>query len=203
MLRQASVFMLMLVAVFCVPSLAQEDEISSANRFLSAEASRQIKTSQDEVLNNLKAYQDENFMVLDQRMSDTMKDMRLQVILATIGSLLVAGSIITLIIVKASQRYSYEKFQEGMLSKQSSSDQVNPSSSLYQQPVWDIHQPQSTMGMQFGQAAASQQSQMNSWQMAAPYDGAWVPPQDHLVREAGWNPYPQEYQQPHQQEEYR
>lgn len=165
------------------------DQVSQANKFLAAETSRQIKAGQDTMLQELKNYQDENFLALDEQMRTVMSQMRLQVILAAIGSFLTAAAIVTIIIIRAMQRYSYEKFQEGLLAK-SAVENAELTQGQWQgleqmqQHEWHPQQSNPTVGMQYGQQFAAQQTQMNQWQMTAPYEGAWAASQEGVQREA-------------------
>lgn len=172
-----------------IPGVHAAEDVTSANKFLSAETARQIQASQDEMLQELKNYQDENFGVLDQRMGQQMQDMRLQVLLVVLGAGFVSIGIASFIVIRATQRYSYEKFQEDLQKKAEKEQELYANAPVLpeqQQPEWYPQQPMNTVGQRFGQTQASQMSDMNAWQYQPPYAGAWTPPQEDIERDWGY-----------------
>ena len=183
-------------------SPAVQAQVQEANRFLSAEVSRQIKASQDDMLKQLQANQDDNFKVLDQRTNQMMLDTRNRVIIGGLGAILVANGIIGLAYLYVTRRYSYERFLEKELGEakmkaeqsaekygseqkvveQQVQSQMTPGMQVLQQGAWWPQEPPQTFSSQFGQVAASQATDMNQWQFQAPYEGAWKRPEQPTSR---------------------
>ena len=65
---------------------AGQAQIDQANKFLAAETTRQIRELGDGLKTDLKAYQDENFMALDQRMTTEMNRLQKAFILVLYSS---------------------------------------------------------------------------------------------------------------------
>lgn len=181
-------FVLFLIIVNCVSatdipgtSVGTTTSIDTANKYLSAEVSKQIQASKDDTIRELKAYQDENFQMLDSRMSSTMQDVKMKTLLGVSGVALIVNALAAIIISRTYRKYSYEKYQEGIIGKQQEqmeSLQQTPGMQQMQQPVWDPQQPQETVGMYMGQSAAFDGTQMNAWQAQPAYAGAWKAPLD-------------------------
>jgi hypothetical protein len=78
------------------------------------------------------------------------------------------------------KNYSYEKYLEKTLDKYKSEIEASGRESKgiqeMQQPQWDVQQPAQTLGNEYGQVFASQQTQMNAWQAQPTYQGAWKAP---------------------------
>lgn len=220
----------LLLVLFVSPQFVMADEheqISQANRFLAAETARQIDQMQTEITQDLQEYQDENFLILDQRMTQVMEDTKWKVLLATLGAVMVGSAIVAFFLIRSIQNYSYEKYQEKLLKRTPGDDRgVVVTNSEYaeadydpnqyagvqemQQNEWRPQQSYPTMSTQFGQTAASQMTQMNSWQMQPAYDGAWQSPEqpqrEQYQGPAGYQ-YADQYQRQYQdqyppQEEY-
>jgi len=187
------IFGLLLVALV-VPQAAfaatTPDPISQANKFLAAETSRQIDEMQKEITTDLQEYQDANFLILDQRMTQVMEDTKWKVLLATLGAVLAGSALVAFFLIRSIQNYSFEKYQEKMLKQRPADDPgliVNEQYDGYdpqqyegvqqmQNNEWHPQQSQPTLSTQFGQQAASHMTQMNQWQMQPAYDGAWSSP---------------------------
>lgn len=157
--------------------------VSESNKYLSAEASRQITAAQEEMLKQINANNDENFRVFDQRMSSLMTDIKLKVIVGGIGAILIANAIVGLAFIYVTRRYSYEYYLEKVLKqhldvqkeppKQKEVEEMEKGLAQMQQQAWAPQQPAETMSTMFGQAAASQMTDMNQWQFQPAYEGAW------------------------------
>lgn len=200
----AYVLMLVLFSPFLALPVAaqtatgQQDQVSQANRFLSAEVQRQIRDMRDEVTEDLRGYQDENFRALDSRMVSLMADLRWQVILAAAGAMFVAGAIVTLIIMRTMRTYSYksaiEKDVDGASPAGAQAD--GQSFEQMQQRQWNMQPHPKGMGVEYGQQFASQNTDMNKWQAQPAYDGAWRSPVQ-TQKETGFDQrYPQPQPQP-------
>lgn len=170
-----------------LPTLENSQEATSidqANRFLSAEATRQIRSAKDEMLTEMKEYQDQNFGILDARMHELMQDIRMKVMLATLGVILLAQGLAAYIMMRSFKNNSYEAFLEKTLADtgKNVTAETEPTARELQGVVqqqekeWRPQQPAQTYGAQMGQAAASNQSMANEWQTEPAYAGAWESP---------------------------
>lgn len=182
-------FMLLLVGLVSAADqpagttpVVQPQEVEQANRYLSAEMSRQIKDSKEEMLKEMQDYQDANFLIFDQRMTDLMSDMKMKITIGAMGAVLFVNAIVAFLMMKKMRNYSFEKYQEDLIGKQQErigeleQQKLQESMQWMQQPSWSPQQPNETVGMRFGQAQASQMTQMNAWQAQPAYDGAWKAP---------------------------
>jgi hypothetical protein len=100
--------------------------------------------------------------------------------MAAAGASLVASAIVAFLMMRTFKNYSYEKYLEKMLAKETkrlSKDKrdVVPLVEM-QQPVWNPQQPQENLEMRFGADVAAQMSAMNAWQAHPAYAGAWQAP---------------------------
>jgi len=202
---------ILLVAMFIPFALAATgaegvtEQISQSNRFLSAEAAKQFTAMEASLLTDLKAYQDENFGMLDARMIKSMQDTRWQVLLATIGAVFVSSGLVAYLMLRSMKNYSYETYLEKLIGKGAQNEQVPQNTQdqglaglqNMQQPEWKPQEPNPTVSTQFGQSAASQMTQMNAWQMQPAYNGSWESPEkpqsDVKIPESrlnGWGPAP-------------
>lgn len=190
--------------------------LDSQNRYLAAEVSRQMKTTKEDIIVAINDYNDENFQVFDRRMNVLMLDTRMKVILGGIGAVLVANAIAAMILIKSWKRYSYEAYLEALLKKQAEevksvedaeSDQHEQSQlQQMQQSEWAPQQPVQTIGMQYGQAQASDMSYVNQWQTQPAYAGAWKSPVETEIEPSNTWQQAQQYQpqpQPQPQQQYQ
>ena len=165
--------------------------IQEANRYLSAEATKQIKAMKEEVLSEVKANNDANFQQLDARMSDLMADVKMKIVLAALGVTMLGNGIGVFFLIRSFRNNSYEAYLETMLEKTNADLTAERSQEAQmlkaelsqrdlqgiqeQQGAWKQPAPQS-YGTQLGQVAVSQQSMTNEWQTAPVYAGSWESP---------------------------
>lgn len=182
MYKYVVIIMLMLAAILVIePVQANQHEqqntqnLDQANRFLSAEVTRQLNTMKTEISTELKTHQDDNFRIFDQRMHELMEQTKWKVILGALGAFFLGAAVSTYALQKTMRNYSYEKYLEKMVEK---GTMASPDFSMNdtQQAQWQPQQPTNTLGMQYGQQAASEMTQMNQWQAQPAYDGAWQSP---------------------------
>jgi len=183
---------------------AVQAQIDQANRYLSAEVAQQIKKAVDNAEVNIKANNDDNFRLMDGRMTTYIDHVKQTVILGGIGAVLVAQALIGIILMRMWRRYSYEYYQEQIIKKQQVEIEVKDTEmnalKELQQQSWQWQQSQETLGMKMGQTEAMNMSQMNQWQMQPAYAGSWAPQPE--ATQQPYNPYPREpyaEQQPTQQ----
>ena len=164
------------ILVLCLPFIyaAEGPTIDSTNRFIQAELKREMASMEASLEENLINNNDANFRALDDRMNELMDDTRMKVIVGGLGALLVAQAIIAMVMLRYFKRYSLEGYRERTSSSEVKTEE-NPIQQ-FQQPAWQPQQPKQTIGMQFGQNAAGNMSDMNSWQTQPAYAGQWVPP---------------------------
>ena len=193
MYKYVVIIMLMLAALLVVqPVSANQHETQSsqnldqANRFLSAEVTRQLNTMKTEISTELKIHQDDNFRIFDQRMHELMDEVRWKIILGALGAFFLGAAVSTYVLQKNMRNYSYEKYLEKQL-QQGTFASPDRSMDATQQAQWQPQQPTNTIGMQFGQQAASEMTQMNQWQAQPAYDGAWQSP---VQAQPEFNQYP-------------
>jgi hypothetical protein len=170
---------------------AVQSRVDDANRFLSAEVTRAIKKGQEETLAEVKRASDENFQILDVRMSQLMSDAQMRVIIGGIGAILVANALVAIVLSYVSRRYSFEYYQDKIIGQQQTEiadlkGRVD-GGGKFQQRSWTDQVPTKTVTDQIGVAAAGSVSAMNAWQHQAARQGAWVPPSD------GVSSLPQDY----------
>jgi len=170
--------------------------VEAGNRFLAAEVSRQMMLSKDDILKNLKEYQDENYRILDGRLIEAISDMKMKMTLGVVGAILFVNAFVVWILARKMRNYSFEKYQEDLIGKQQQQiDEMSHYQQQYggvsqmQQPTWAPQQSPQTFGMAVGQAKASEMTQMNAWQAQPAYDGAWKSP---IVAQPNYS-YNQEY----------
>jgi hypothetical protein len=158
----------------------QNTQVDQANKYLSAEVARQMKDSKDEMLQEMKAYQDENFRIFDGRMQSLMDDSFQKVILGGIGAMLLAAGFVAYILTRYFKTYSYETYQQKLIGKQQEELEAKglelQAMRGMQESTWNVQPPSQTIGMQMGQAWASEATGMNQWQAQPAYDGAWRAP---------------------------
>jgi hypothetical protein len=182
---------------------AEQDGISQSNKFLSAEVKREIDSAKDEMLTELKNYQDENFVVLDTRMISLMDDVRIKVTLGAIGAALVAQALTAIVLVRAMRNYSYETYLEKLLKNTVAQNPQLPGDEFVQmqQKEWHPQQPINTIGMELGPERSAQATMMNQWQSQPAYAGSWRAPVDvqpnyqHIPADYAQNPEYSETQQ--------
>lgn len=153
-------------------------QVAEANRYLAAETAKQIKTATTEMETSLKAYQDENFMLLDQRMDKTMREAQQRLILGVAGAVLLGGALMGYFMFHLARRYSYERYLEEELEKRDAMQpqgfqQPEANMQQAQQPTWQPQQPFQSIGMEVGQASAANMSQFNNWQVQSTRPGGW------------------------------
>jgi hypothetical protein len=141
-------------------------------RFLSAEAQRLIQTEFTTVKQDLKDYQDENFIALDGQMRAVITEAQQKLVIGGIGAVLLAGAIVAFFMFHLARKYSYETYLEGQLEHQQNEAYADPSLQPMQQQQWE-QQPAQTIGMDQGQAFVSNTSQFNNWQVQAPHQDGW------------------------------
>lgn len=185
-----SIFVLMLLVspiVIAVegPGTAPSETQEATSRFLSAEAQRLIKDEFETVKVDLKAYQDENFIALDGEMKAAMSRMQQQVVMGSLGAILLGGAIIALIMFNIAKKFSYEKFLEGQLGnqqfEQGFAKQDAELGALYQddgvqqmqQEDWGYPNANPTIGQEQGQSFASNNSEFSNWQNQPPHSDGW------------------------------
>lgn len=174
-------------------------QTEQANKFLSAELSRQIKTEMETVKQQINDNNDENMRMLDSRMANIIIDVKQKIILGTLGAILVAQAIIGLAMMYVWRRYSFEYYQSKIIQGQKEELEAMKSErdvqgiATLQQADWQMQQVQETAATRFGQAAAANVSMMNQWQTQPAYQGAWVSPQQvQKMPAAPQQQYPQQ-----------
>jgi hypothetical protein len=157
--------------------------LAEANRFLSAEATKAIKKSQDELLQSLIANQDANTLALDNEMRNLMNDIRMKVILGVLGVIILAQGIAAYFLVVSFKNNSYERYLEEQLAladarRMETSPTARELQGVveHQQQEWQPQAPSQSYGAQLGQTGASQQTMANQWQTEPAYAGAWESP---------------------------
>ena len=149
-----------------------------ANRYLSAEVTRQIKAMQEAVIAEVNANNDGNFQAFDERTNQFMHDTQKNVLIGTIGATLVVSGAVAFIYLRIMKRYSYEDYLARIVDKQQKELDSSKSQAMaqMQQAIWTPQQPAQTLAATFGQETASNMSQMNAWQAQPAYAGAWKSP---------------------------
>lgn len=155
----------------------QSLQMQEANRFLAAEATKQIKAMGEELEKKLKTYQDENFMMLDQRMDKTMRESQQRLIVGSAGAILLGGALIGYFMFHLARKYSYERYLEDELERRDALQvqgfqQPTEALQQMQQPTWQQQQPFQSVAMDMGQSV-SNSSQFNNWQVQSPRQGGW------------------------------
>jgi hypothetical protein len=181
------------------------------NRYLSAEAVRHMDAKSDEMLAEMKTYQDDNFQAWDARMYGLMDDIKMKFVVGGLGAMMLAMGIVAYVMMNHFKRYSYETYLQNQLDSQ----QADPMQGGYQ-PVpeqmqeqnWYPQETQPTIGSEMGQEWASESTQMNQWQVQAAYDGAYkAPVETHSEYKDEWmqNNFPEHNQKPQTpvQDEYK
>jgi hypothetical protein len=168
-----------------VVPVANEVTQQAASKFLSAEAQRLIKDEFAIVKADLETYQDENFIALDGEMRATMSRVQQQVILGSLGVMLLGGSIIAIIMFNIAKKYSYEKFLEDQLAnpnfQQNFEQEGAELGNLYQdsgvqqmqQKDWGYPDQTATLSQDQGQSFASNNSEFSGWQQQPPHKEGW------------------------------
>lgn len=205
MLGKLGVFVLMLVVVSTFSSAdpvvgdPQQQQIDVANRYLSAEVTKQIKLMEDELLKKINDNNDANMMAIDQRMTQVQQDIKQRVVIGGIGAILIANAFIGFAYLWVTRRYSYERFLERLLERKSKGGELL----AQQQDVYSMHPtempqfqptpqqlqqvqeaqatqwqqpPEQTLTSFIGQRQASNLSAMNEWQFQAAHEDAWKRP---------------------------
>ena len=196
MLHRLVVLCILLVVITPIIALAVDEyeeapSIDEANRYLVAEAKKEIKTMGDGILSEVKANNDANFQQLDARMNDLMADVKMKIVLAALGVTMLGNGIGVFFLIRSFRNNSYEAYLETMLEKTNADLTAERSQEAQmlkaelsqrdlqgiqeQQGAWKQPAPQS-YGTQLGQVAVSQQSMTNEWQTAPVYAGAWESP---------------------------
>lgn len=172
------------VMLLVVPySMAAEEVLTgqeAANRFLSAEVTRQMQQSEQSIIEAVNQYNDENFMAFDGRMASVMTEIRIKYLLAAIGASLISAGICTLVILRVVKNNSYERYLEklvGNYEKQESAKRDAKGMEELQQEQWNQPKPNNPdLGQSLGPAAMAVASSMNQWQQQPAHDTAWRPP---------------------------
>jgi len=151
-----------------------QNSVETQNRYLNAELQRSMTAMEARLQENLIENNDINFRALDDRMVILMEDTRMKVIVGGLGAILVAQALVAIVMMRYFKRYSLEGYRD-RTSASTVDKEENPIQE-FQQPAWQPQQPKQTIGMQFGQNAAGNMSDMNSWQTQPAYAGQWVPP---------------------------
>jgi hypothetical protein len=177
--------------------VVNQQQVDAANRFLSAEVGRQIRSANEETLRSLRDYQTENFMELDVRMTTVAEDMKKKLILGGIGAMLLSSGLVALVFMWITRRYSYEKYLEkyiadvhtGAVDSQKapkfilSDERKERVSNEIQQREWEYGRP--TQGLTatgvLTPAQAGNVTQFNEYQNDPAYAGSWVPQQGQGV----------------------
>jgi hypothetical protein len=176
------------------PGSVQTAGTDQANRYLSAELTKQMDARFELLQKGVNDNIDSNYAVMDQRILGYIQDERQRVILIGIGTMMVANALIGLFLIRAWRRYSYEYYQEQIIKKyQAQEQEMGPAAyadeyrglQQMQQEAYYPQQPTETIGMQVGSTEAMNMSQMNAWQMQPAREGSWVPPQQGQR----YNPY--------------
>lgn len=180
------------------PTGPQNNPIQEANKYLSAEATKQIKAMKEEVLAEVRANNDANFQQLDGRMIELMADVKMKVVLAALGVMLLGNGIGVFFLIRSFRNTSYEAYLEKQLdtihaelamerSEEAQAMKAGDWQARAQYSERDLQafrdqqgnwqQPASqSFATQIGPVAASQQSMMNEWQTEPAYAGAWESP---------------------------
>lgn len=147
------------------------------SRFLSAEAQRLIKDEMTNVRDELKGYQDENFIALDGEMRSVIGRAQKQLIIGALGAFLLGGGIVAIIMFNVARKYSYERVieQQEQFRMQQEEMHQDPNVQAMQQEDWGNLQQavNPTISQEYGQSFASNTSQFSGWQSDAPYKGGW------------------------------
>lgn len=178
-----------------------QQQVEASNRFLSAEVGKQIRSANEQTLQELKDYQTENFVELDMRMSTIAEDMKKKLILGGIGAMLLASGIVAIVYMWITKRYSYEVYLQNYITEmhkkyeplkdgeqkiiplQAKNAQQERIMAEMQQRDWQYGRP--TQGLTatgvIDQSQAADYSQLNEHQYNPAYAGAWVPEQGQGV----------------------
>jgi hypothetical protein len=162
----------------------QQARVDEANRYLSAELNKQLKSMQEDMLKQVNANNDENFRQFDGRMTRFMDDMRWKVLIGGLGVMILAGALMAYFLHLTTKRYSYEAYQQKIIGMQQQEldrykAHIGQGVEQMQQQSWEYGRPEQglTATGVMTQEQAATQSQVNEWQYDAPYQGAWVPPE--------------------------
>lgn len=173
-------------------------QVDQANRYLSAENTKAIEKMKVDILAEMTKYNDENFRIFDTRMQNLMVDVKMRLIVGSLGVILLANGVVALVMIWVTRNYSYEAY----LTKIAKQNQVRVDSpenakklerdmqqiNGMKQEAWQEQQPTPTMAMKYGEAEVANMSDMNRWQQQPAYQGAWVPPQQH-TQQYGYGQY--------------
>lgn len=184
MYRHIVVIALMLFAITPVvladQHTTQDQQISQSNRFLSAEVQRAIRDEMDIVQEDLQTYQDENFAILDNRISTFIEDSQWKIGLVGAGAGFIAMGLGALLMMRSFKKHSIAQArrseQEMEQIVQQVQDRVREELDAYTQPEWRPQEPARTMSTEYGQAGAERMSQMNQWQAQSAYQDSWKAP---------------------------
>jgi hypothetical protein len=162
------------------------ESVQQSNRFLSAEAQREIRTGLEKVQTDLKAYQDENFLALDREIKKYQYDLMQKVILGSLGAVLVGGALVAILMYRVTKKNSVQDFESKV--RVMDQGQVQAQAPAWQMPV------QESMGTAYGQKFVGNHSAFNNWQAQSPYHGGWQyegqqPPQQPPNDDQPWNKY--------------
>lgn len=171
-------FILMLFVVSPYLILADNhapgNEVQEApSRFLSAEAQRLIKNEFKDIDQNLRNYQDENFLAMDMEIKNHITETQQKIVIGTLGAVFLAGSIVAMFMFHLARKYSYEKYLEGELKREKETyAHVDPNLQEFQQQEWP--QPsQDTISTDQGQVFASNSSVFSQHQVSPARPGGW------------------------------
>ena len=161
--------------------------IDTANKYLTAEAKKEIQSQMNVVQDALIKNNDDNFRELDARMFELMEEVRTKVIVGGIGAVFVAQAIGMFLLMSSMKRNSYEAFVEklakehGLIPENQAElgEKERAMLEQLQQMEYMQQEPQPTMAQQYGVSRTGEMSQMNQWQTQPIYDGAWQSPQEY------------------------
>jgi hypothetical protein len=207
MLRKIVIFwcLLMLVPVSSFAEVQDSSlqnaigaQVDQANRYLSAENSKALEKMKEDILTDMKAYNDENFRIFDTRMQNLMLDVKLRLIVGSLGVILLANGVVALVMIWVTRNYSYEAYlmkvakqkqvrvdsPENAQQLQKDMKQING----MKQEAWEQQVPHQTLAMKLGEVEVANTSDMNRWQHQPAYQGAWTPPAQH-AQQYGYQQY--------------
>jgi hypothetical protein len=213
MMSKVGVFLVMLIAfsTFVHAETLQEQSdaainarVDEANRYLSAEVTRQMTSMKADIIQEIKSNQDENFRIFDGRMTLFMEDTKNSVTIGMLGAAILANGIVGFAMMYFMRKYSYEGYLKELSERQQkelldiqqvSKEDINRDLRGIQEMQAEARQvqvPTETLGMQYGQQVVGNVSEMNRWQGIPAYQGAWSAPQDNVVRRTNYEDFRQQ-----------
>jgi hypothetical protein len=176
MVRVVTVGVILLILLPMV--FAAEQTVDTTSRLLTAQVIQQMEQQKQEMLVELKAYQDENFLALDGQMRQLMNDTKTKVFVGGIGVILVANAIVAIVMTYFWRKYSYQTYVEQYGAAMQQHAVQAPG-----QQSWEgfTQPPLDNITSQIGEGPAAQVNRMNEWQSKPAYSGSWVPPVDRIM----------------------